>query len=559
MELEEAMDKYILKNIYDYGKADVGSVMGKLLAEFPEERKHAKQLLPKIKERIDRFSKLPKEEIERNLSAYSFEKKKTEKKKILDTNGKAVTRFPPEPSGYPHIGHAKACFLNYIIAKENNGEMILRFDDTNPEKEKQEYVDAIKKGLEWLGIKHSKETYTSDNIPLFYEYIEKFFSSGKAYVCTCSAGGISQSREKGIPCSCRILSPEENLMRWKGMLAGKYEAGTAIVRFKGNLKSDNTAMRDPTLFRIIQKPHYRQGSRYTIWPSYDFSVSIMDSIEGVTHAIRTKEYELRRELYFAILKTLELREPELIEISRLSIKNAPISKRLITPLVEEGKVVGWDDPRLPTLAGLKRRGILPEAIKNFVTAAGLSKAESEPEWERLLTENRKLLDEKAERYFFVLDPILLEVEGAPEKEIKLKKHPSKDLGFRTVNITNRFYVPSEELVSLKDGEDFRLKGLYNVKILMKEGKLFKGIYNGEEIKPNKKIQWLPESTYSECTLWHMADLLKNGEYNPDSLKEQKGYCEITVKELPLGSVIQFERCGFYILDSKEPLRFIHSA
>ncbi|MDD5337610.1 MAG: glutamate--tRNA ligase family protein, partial [Candidatus ainarchaeum sp.] len=353
MSLTETIRKHALKNAFDFGKPNPGAIAGKVIAEFPDAKKDMKETMRLIGEAVAEVSKLRKDEIEHKLKSYTFAEKKEEEKKLALPNaefGKVVTRFPPEPSGYPHIGHAKAAFLDYGCAKEYGGKMILRFDDTNPEKESQEYVDAIKEGLEWLGIEWDSESYSSDKMKLFYECAEKLMEKDAVYVCTCAQEQVSEGRTTGKACACKTLEKSETLARWKKMHSG-YKPGEAIVRLKGDLSAQNTVMRDPTLFRIISAEHYRQGKNYSVWPTYDFDAPIMDSMEGVTHAMRTKEYELRDELYFLLIKLLGLRVPDLVEFSRLSIKNAPIGKRFITPLVKEGKVMGWDDPRLPTLKG----------------------------------------------------------------------------------------------------------------------------------------------------------------------------------------------------------------
>ena len=216
--------------------------------------------------------------------------------------------------------------------------------------------------------------------------------------------------------------------------------------------------------------HYRQKKKYSVWPSYDLAVVVMDAIEGITHPLRTKEYELRDELYFTLFDALGYKKPHLVEISRLQIKNAPISKRLLTPLVKENKVMGWDDPRLPTLKGLARRGILPEAVKKFVLSFGISKVESEPTWEALLVENRKLLDPTARHYFFVPNPVKIKVKGAEKKKLTLNLHPKNPLlGTRELDVNNEFFIPQRDYDSISEGEIFRLKDLYNVR-LGKKGK-----------------------------------------------------------------------------------------
>ncbi len=558
MTLDSIIRKHVLKNIHDYGKANAGSIVGKVIAEHPGCKSDMKGTMSKISAEIGRASKLSREELEKEMSSFEYLVKEEKEKTIKLPNaerGDVITRFPPEPSGYPHIGHAKAAWLDYEAAKAYEGYMVLRFDDTNPEKESAEFVDAIKQGLEWLGIRWEKETFTSDQMELIYEAAATLIKEGKAYVCTASQDDLSKSRTEGRSLPDRELPPDEHMERWQAMLDGKYKPGEALLLFKGDLEADNTALRDPALARIMGKPHFRQKDGYRVWPGYDLAVVAMDHIEGITHSMRSKEYELRDELSLAMYKALGWEPPELVGFSRLAIKNAPISKRLITPLVEEKKVMGWDDPRLPTLAGLRRRGILPEAIRAFVLSFGLSKVESEPDWEALLVTNRKLLDPDAPHYFFVPDPVLLEVEGLDEKEISLKLHPKKDLGERLVKVKGKVHIARADADKLKEGEIFRLKDLCNVELTEKGGVL-KGKLASEGSPAQKKIQWVCD--FMGCEVLIPKDLLKGGEYDDKSLESVKGYCERSCAELKEDAIVQFERFGFCRLDREEPLVFIFS-
>lgn len=553
--LTAVIKKHVLKNACDYGKANPGAVVGKVIAEFPDAKNDMKATMIEINNIIADISKLSKEQIADEMKKYEYIKKEEVKKDFkLENAQKVITRFPPEPSGYPHIGHAKAAFLDYMFAKDNSGQMILRFDDTNPEKESLEYMDAIREGLAWLGINWIKETYTSDNIELIYESAEKLISKNKAYVSIASQEEISEMRTTGKPIECRNLSAKEHLFRWEEMLAGKLKA---VLLYKGNLEADNTVMRDPTLARLITKKHYRQGKRYLIWPSYDLAVVVMDYMEGITHSMRSKEYELRNELYFALFDALDWKKPELIEFSRLAIKNAPVSKRLLAPLVQNHQVSGWDDPRLPTLTGLKRRGILPEAIREFVLSFGLSKVESEPGLEKLLAENRKILDPEAGHFFFVKDPVLVEITGVVSDKLVLKSHPKKDDRTRTLEIGSKIYIAKDDADKLTKGEIVRLKDWCNIEILEK-GKHIKANHVADGQVP-KKIQWVPPNGV-KCEVIMPKDLLQDGKYNPASLEKIKGLCESDCLLLEEGEIIQFERFGFCRLDkrNKNSLVFIYS-
>lgn len=555
-DLDFIIRKHVLKNAFDYGKANAGAVIGKVIAEYPECKKDMKSTMAAINTEIARVSKLSKKEIETEMAGFEYVSKKEEKKEIEIPGaeiGNVVVRYPPEPNGWPHIGHAKAFCLSWSIAQRYKGRIILRWDDTNPEAEKAEFLDAIRDGICWLGLTWDEEKYCSDFLPKMYGLCEKLLDQGDAYACHCDQEEISKGRELMKRCECASRPPSVHLEEWKKMLDGTTPAGGATIRLKGDMASQNTVMRDPTLFRIITTPHYRQGTKYRVWPTYDFQGAVMDSILGITVPIRSKEYELRDELYVFLLKKLGLRVPQMISISRLSIRNAPVSKRLLRPLVESGKLWGWDDPRLPTLAGLRRRGILPQAIREFVLSFGISKVESEPDWEALLAENRKLLDPISPHYFFVPDPVELVVHGVEHQEIELRLHPKKDIGTRLVAVSDKVLIPKSDGAAFMKGDVFRLKDLCNVQLLEPEGRESQLV--GQRVPDSqvpKKIQWVSAYDKIECEVLVPGDLLdSSGEFNPDSLKIIRGYCEGACRSLEVGTIVQFERFGFCRLDRKE--------
>ncbi|MEM0438141.1 MAG: glutamate--tRNA ligase [Candidatus Micrarchaeia archaeon] len=561
--IEESARKHALKNAYDYGKASPGNVVGKVIAECPDAKADMKATMQVIAKAVAYVNTLARDEIEKELSNYTFEQKKEEEKGIDVPDavpGRVVVRFPPEPNGWPHIGHAKAFCISGEIARKYNGKIILRWDDTNPEAEKAEFVDAIKDGIRWLGLTWDEEVYCSDWLPKMYELCEKLILEGGAYACTCPQEKVAEGREKKVRCACGAHTPQKSMELWRRMLSGEIEEGGATIRLKGDMESLNTVMRDPTLFRIITTPHYRQGTKYRVWPTYDFQGAVMDSLLGITHPIRSKEYELRDELYVYLLEKLGLRIPKMISISRLAIRNAPVSKRLLRPLVESGKLWGWDDPRLPTLAGLRRRGILPEAIRKFVLSFGISKVESEPPLDAVLIENRKLLDPVAPHYFLVTNPVKVVVAGAQSQKITMPAHPTnKALGVREFNVGTEFYIDGDDATQLRAGDVFRLKELYNVRVdSIGEGAI-SGTYMGTELLANtKKIQWAPVHGCINAEVYVPGELLKDGEFNPESMARKNGVCEPSCVALKKGDRVQLERMGFYIVDSNENglLKFI---
>ncbi|MGI0062468.1 MAG: glutamate--tRNA ligase family protein, partial [Nitrosotalea sp.] len=416
-ELKRVIRGIALLNASEHdGKTRNDSIISKVIGTKPELRSRIKDVIPLISQIVIDVNRLSvesqKEEIVNKYAELLIVKPKQERIGLPPLEGaeqnNVITRFPPEPNGYPHIGHAKASIIDEEYAKMYGGKLILRFDDTNPEKERLEYYAAIKVGLDWLGVKYDLVKNTSDDMEIIYKKAKELIDVGNAYVCTCDKETISKNRREMLPCKCRSGNLDQNNTRWNKMF-DKFKPGEAIVRFRGNMSSENTVMRDPTLLRIIDEPHPIHKDKYRVWPNYDLAVAIEDSIDGITHAFRTKEYELRTELYYALLDKLNMRKPKMLEFSRLEFEGMPVSKRVLKPLVEEGKVSGFDDPRLPTLEGLRRRGIVPEAIRKFVLSLGFTKSDTMPPFERLESFNRKIIDPKSVRLFIVLDPVKLTV------------------------------------------------------------------------------------------------------------------------------------------------------
>jgi len=567
MTLETIIRKFVLKNAHEYGKASPKAVAGKVIAASSEAKTDLKKTMQLIQEMIREVETLSKEQIENELKGHAFVQKE-EGPRVLRLEdaeeGKVITRFLPEPNGWMHLGHAKAAFLSMEAAQQFKGSCHLRFDDTNPETEKQEYEDAIREDLNWLGLTFSKETHTSDLMSQFQQFISKLLILGRAYVCTCTQEHMNTNRYEKKVCNCRERRGGEQLVLWQRMQKGDAEKGEMVVRLKGDMKSDNTAMRDPTLFRINKTAHYRLGNTFNAWPTYDFSVSIADSIEDVTHALRSKEYELRDELYDAILTAVNLRKPRVYDFARLKMKGTALSKRFLKPLIEQGKVHGWNDPRLPTLRGMKRRGILPEAIKEFVMSLGLSKQESQPSFDQLLQINRRCLDPMAEHYFFVSNPFKLTIPSLTEKQTHGIPKRGNSKGNRGVAFKNAFWLSKSDVQEWKEGLRVRLKDLFDVKISALNENEIAGEFVGKEPASGAKVvQWVSamEGESVPCSVIEIADLLNDkDEFNPESWRETTGVCEKECRSLKEGAIIQFERTGFCRLDEKREnqLTFIKS-
>jgi glutamyl-tRNA synthetase len=568
-ELNKEIRKFTLKNAIDYGKANAGAVLSKMLAVDPALRSEIKRISELVRKTVEEINMMGKSEIESEFSAYSQEFKAREKEKEertakpkMELEGAVVgdfaTRVPPEPGGYIQIGNAKQAILAAEFAKIYKGKIFLYLDDTNPENCKQEYVDAIKEDYEWLGLKFDREYYASAHIEKIYELIRKLISKGKAYVCNCDLEKMKKLRFEGKECEHRKKSVSQNMSEFEEMLSGKVENGNATLRYKGDMESLNTTMRDPVLARVRNITHYRLGNKYKVWPMYDMTTPIIDSLEGVTDAIRDTNWnELRGELDKAILKDLGLRVYRIHLEGRFKIKGMPTSKREIRELVNEKIVEGWDDPRLVTIRALKRRGIQPAAIRDFVLRFGMSITSAVVvDVNMLLAENKKLIDPIAKHLFFVKDPVKIVVRGAQKTSAKLRLHPSKDFGFREYATAGTFYISGDDAAALVKGEVVALKDLLTVKILSKSKMQVTAEVASSE-KRDKIIQWVSDGNYAECSVLVPEALIdEEGDVRKDSLKIEKGYVEDYATELMEHEIVQFERFGYCVLDSKKNMQFI---
>lgn len=389
------------------------------------------------------------------------------------------TRFPPEPNGYLHIGHAKSICLNFGLALKYGGKCNLRFDDTNPTKEDVEYVDSIKEDVKWLGFDWDGEFYASDYFERIYELTLELIKKGKAYVCDLSAEEIRQYRgtltEPGKESPYRNRSVEENLALFEKMRAGEFPEGSRVLRAKIDMSSPNLNMRDPVLYRIVSTPHHRTGNAWCIYPMYDYAHPISDSIEGVTHSICTLEFADHRPLYDWTLETLGIYKCEQIEFARLNLTKTIMSKRYLRRLVEEKYVSGWDDPRMPTISGLRRRGYTPESIRDFCDRIGVAKSNSTVDVALLEHCIREDLNTKAPRVMAVLKPLKVIIDNYPAgqvEELVAENNPENlEMGSRTLPFSREIYIeqddfmenPPKKYFRLTPGAEVRLKHAYIIK------------------------------------------------------------------------------------------------
>ncbi len=546
------------------GKTRNDAIISKVIGAKPELRSKIKEIIPIITEVVSEVNNLPvssqKSELESRYPNLLVTKPKQEREGLPPLegaeHGKVVTRFPPEPNGYPHIGHAKASIIDEEYAKMYGGKLILRFDDTNPENERLEYYAAIKVGLDWLGVKYDRVKNTSDDMELLYKKAEELLENNFAYVCTCKKETISINRREMRACKCSAGDKSQNFKRWQDM-SEKYKPGEAIVRFRGDMNSENTVMRDPTLLRIIDEPHPLHRDKYRIWPNYDFAVAIEDSIDGVTHAFRTKEYELRNELYYVILDRLKMRKPKMLEFSRLEFEGMPVSKRALKPLVQDGRVSGYDDPRLPTLEALRRRGIVPEAIRKFVLSLSFTKSDTLAPFDALESFNRKIIDPTSIRLFIVFEPVKLSITNNSMTEIEIPNHPQKDMGKRKVKLDGSFFISKKDAETLKVGDEVRLLELYNVRIT-KAGSEIQAEIVGTDYKAEiPKIQWISSNTAVKIEVIVPKILFVNDEFNENSIETKQAVTEPYYLELNVGTEIQFVRYGYCRKDSANQVIYTH--
>ncbi|MAE42580.1 glutamate--tRNA ligase [Candidatus Woesearchaeota archaeon] len=548
--MKQTILKYALQNAVKFkGKAHPGAVIGKVLAENPELKKTAKKIIGETKKIVDKVNSLSLEKQKKELEKYSDSLKEAvrEEKDIfsmfeIKENEEVVTAFPPEPSKYPHIGHAKALFLNYELAKRNNGKFILRFEDTNPKLADKEFYKIHLENYEWLGIKADEVTYASDYMDDFYDLAKRMLKKGYAYVCTCSQEKIKKDRFEGKECTCRYLMEDKHLKRFEELFNSA--EGKMVLRLKGYMQHQNTTMRDPALLRVIKHKHPRHGSKYHVWPTYDFENAAMDGLQGITHRLRTKEFELRNELQNHVQTTLGFKNTKIYEFARFNLEGVESSGRVIRDLIKKKKLVGWDDPSLTTIAALKRRGFLPEAIKNFVLSTGITKSESVLTWDDLIVHNKRILDAQADRYFFIKDAKEIKIENAPTQDVKLKLHPEfEDRDFREYKVKDSFFIEKDDFKNFKNNKLYRLMDCLNF-----TKKRDKFVFHSSEHEKFKKkghliIHWLPKQ----------KDLVKTEVLMPDK-KLVKGIAEPATKKLKENEVIQFQRFGFCRLDKKEKNR-----
>jgi glutaminyl-tRNA synthetase len=505
-------------------------------------------------------------------------------------NGRVLTRFPPEPNGYLHIGHAKSICLNFGVAQKYGGGTNLRFDDTNPVTEDTEYVESIKNDVKWLGFEWVNEMYASDYFDQLYKYAKKLINKGLAYIDDSSAEEMA--KQKGTPTQIGELSPyrlrtiEENMALFEGMANGDFEEGSRVLRAKIDMTSSNMLMRDPIIYRIKFAHHHRTADKWCIYPMYDFAHGQSDSIEGITHSICTLEFDAHRELYDWFLEQLEIFPSKQYEFARLNMTYSMMSKRKLLQLVNENIVSGWDDPRMPTISGMRRRGYTAKAIVDFCDRIGIQKRDNLIDISLLEFFVREDLNKLSDRVMAVFNPLKVTISNFPADKSEpchLENNPENpDSGHRTVNFTKEIFIeqsdfmenPAPKYFRLSPGNKVRLKGAYIIQceevIKNPDGSIkelvcsyLENSKSGQDesgVKVKGVIHWVSVSQSKKAEiriydrLFQIEDTAAiDGDFrefiNPDSLQIVEAYVEPALAEAKIDKKFQFIRNGYFVLDT----------
>ncbi len=541
--LKKVIRKHALVNASEYnGKANTQAVLSKVLAEKPKLKKEisivgkatatiVKEInllsLEKQKNELKKFGKIKKPEKKQREGLPELPEAK---------KGKAVLRFAPEPNGYLHLGHLKAAVLSYLYAKKYKGKVFLRFDDTNPEREKKEFYKAIRDDLKSFGLEFDKEIKESDYMEKFYRLAEELIKKGKFYVCTCPQPKLREMRANKTACECRGRNEKENLKLWKKMLKNA-EKGSMIVRLKTDPGHPNPALREPSMLRIIDVPHPLKGKKYRVYPLYNFACTVMDHILKVTHVLRDKGFENDARIQETLYDIFDWKKPVTIQFGRLkTVAGIPMKKRKILEMIREGKLSGFDDIRLPNPRNLLKRGFKPEAIKRLIEEIGPSKSDINISITTLESYNRQIIDSLSPRYFFVGQPIEIRLDKVSKKSVKAPLFPRKRK-YRKIPVSRKIFVEKLDFVQHKNKE-IRLMHFCNI-MLNKKSKV-----TSIRLKDVPKIHWVSSRNVK------ISIMMPNG-------KLVDGLAEPEIKKIKPDQTVQFERIGFARCDEKGLFYFAH--
>jgi glutamyl-tRNA synthetase len=541
--MKNIIKKHALLNAVEYnGKAQAKAVLRKVLAEKPELKKDmsivgkttatiVKEVnswsLDKQRKELKKFGKIEKPEKKERKGLPELPEAK---------KGKVITRFAPEPNGYLHLGHLKAAVLSFLYAKKYKGRVILRFEDTNPEREKKEFYEAIREDLKAFGLKFDKEVKESDYMEEFYKYAEELIKKGNFYVCTCPQPKIKEMRAKKSACECRDRKEKENLKLWKKMLKNAKQ-GTMVVRLKTDPKHVNPALREPSMLRIVETAHPLKGKKYRVYPLYNFACIIMDHLLKVTHVLRDKGFENDAKIQEILYNILGWKKPVTIQFGRLkTVAGIPMKKRKIMEMIKEGKLKSFDDIRIPNPRNLLKRGFKPQAIKRLIEEIGPSKADINISIETLETYNRQIIDSESQRFFLVGSPIGILLDKLIVRSVKAPIFPRKRK-YRKISTSKKTFIEKQDFVAYRNKE-VRLMHFCNI-LLNKKSKV-----TSKRVKDIPKIHWVGKRNVK------IRVVMPNG-------KEIEGLAEPEIKKVKPDQTVQFERIGFARCDKPGLFYFAH--
>jgi glutamyl-tRNA synthetase len=553
--LEEIIRKYALINAAKHGgQAQPGAVIGMIMSKHPEYRQDAGQVSKTAGQIVSTINKMPVDAQSKELEELGgYQEKKVEKVKGLidlpEVDGEVVLRFAPNPSGPLHIGHARAAVLNQEYRKRYGGKLILRVEDTDPRRVDPEAYQMIDEDLHWMGVEWDEKVIQSDRMEIYYQNAQDLIKQGGAYMCTCPGDVFKELKDSSCACPHRDASVDENLALWEKM--PETGEGEMVLRVKTDIKHKNPAIRDWVAMRVVDDAHPRVGSKYKVYPMMNFSVSVDDHLLGVTHVLRGKDHLANSEKQEYLYHHMGWEVPQFIHYGRLKMDDVRLSTSQARKGIEDGVYSGWDDPRLGTIRAIARRGIQSEAIKELMMEIGVKIADSTVTWKKIYGLNRAFLEEKANRYFMVLNPQPVEIKGVPEKllgTVERPLHPDHlDRGMRKLDFNGNVYLDRDDIPSNPD-EVLRLMDAVN--ITFQDGTAHyhsEGIDEAREVKA-KIVQWVPKLGRVETEL-----------VMPDA-SIVSGFAEQSLSELQVNDVVQFERIGFARLDQAEDekLRFYYA-
>ena len=540
-DLEEIIYKHALLNAAKHkGSANPGAVMGSIMSNEPELRSKAKEIGPMSGKIVAKVNALSPEEQAAEMEKLGVEvqDKKPKAKEVglqelPGTHDNIVLRFAPNPSGPLHIGHSRAAVPNAEYVKRHNGKLILRIEDTDPKRVYEPAYEMIPEDLEWLGIKADEVIYQSDRFETYYDYARQLIEKGAAYMCTCDGATFKELKDNCKACPCRDNSVEENLDLWDKF--DTMEAGEAVLRVKTDINHKNPAIRDWVAMRLVDEEHPRLGTKYRIYPMMNFSVAVDDHLMGLTHVLRGKDHLANTEKQKYLYDAMEWETPEYIHYGRLKMEDIALSTSKAMAGIEDGTYSGWDDPRLGTLRAIARRGIDPRTIYNLITEIGVKMADSAISWKKIYGLNRNFLEPVANRYFFCEDPQLIEVEGYEDGKVDIERplHADHlDRGNRVLPFDGKVYLAASDI---NDGL-FRLMDAVNVEIAGDKITYHSTSFEDARAVKARIIQWVPTEDNVDV------------EIVMDDASIKSGLGEGALRDLEVGSVVQFERVGFARLD-----------